>query len=382
MGVTFAGEMRSIHQFELDLSGSSHASLIRTGLPNTSTDLAVRHSKSRIESTQRRTTLQRPRPASNIGTRIPYARPNEDMLHPNTNEWTDASTGDVYLRARWYAPGQGRFLTKDTVEGDVNAPMSFNLWNYVQSNPIIYQDPTGNDRFGPPRRTPCTIGFGGGWFSWDIKLRVDEAERYAPRTSNEIDTYVAAGIAIQCAGIDAIRDSTSSVGIAQISYPEAETELKEDEEGNVISFGLRKRCKNGELEKVLDPMKPKDAVELMKRRILLTIEHCDNCTDTDKYIAAGLAQNGSGFRYDRMRKDVKDIVDYRRKFYYHPDKVYKDWMLLFQEDARDNRVIDTKIQLIRFNWVIKVLQNRGWFVPLLDTDDINKLTAGNYEVAK
>ncbi len=135
--------MRSIHQFELDLCGSSHASLIRTGLPNTGTDLAVRHSKSRIESTQRRTTLQRPRPASNIGTRITYARPNEDMLHPNTNEWTDASTGDVYLRARWYAPGQGRFLTKDTWEGDYTRPLSYNRWNYVESNPINIMDPTG-----------------------------------------------------------------------------------------------------------------------------------------------------------------------------------------------------------------------------------------------
>jgi RHS repeat-associated protein len=60
-----------------------------------------------------------------------------------TNEWTDASTGDVYLRARWYAPGQGRFLTKDTWEGDYTRPMSLNRWNYVEGNPINRADPLG-----------------------------------------------------------------------------------------------------------------------------------------------------------------------------------------------------------------------------------------------
>jgi RHS repeat-associated protein len=60
-----------------------------------------------------------------------------------TNEWTDASTGDVYLRARWYAPGQGRFLTKDTWEGDYSRPMSLNGWGYVEGNPIIRIDPSG-----------------------------------------------------------------------------------------------------------------------------------------------------------------------------------------------------------------------------------------------
>ena len=60
-----------------------------------------------------------------------------------TNEWTDASTGDVYLRARWYAVGQGRFLTKDTWEGDYTRQMSMNGWVYVYSNPINLTDPSG-----------------------------------------------------------------------------------------------------------------------------------------------------------------------------------------------------------------------------------------------
>jgi RHS repeat-associated protein len=60
-----------------------------------------------------------------------------------TGEWTDASTGDIYLRARWYVPGQGRFLTKDTWEGNFARPMSRNGWNYGYSNPVKYSDPSG-----------------------------------------------------------------------------------------------------------------------------------------------------------------------------------------------------------------------------------------------
>ncbi|WP_374018212.1 RHS repeat-associated core domain-containing protein, partial [Paenibacillus thiaminolyticus] len=46
-------------------------------------------------------------------------------------EYWDAATELQYLRARWYDPSIGRFLTEDTYEGNLN-------------NPLIYSDPTGN----------------------------------------------------------------------------------------------------------------------------------------------------------------------------------------------------------------------------------------------
>jgi hypothetical protein len=49
----------------------------------------------------------------------------------------------VYLRARYYNPIIGRFPTKDSWNGDASEPLSFNAWNYVNSNPINYTDPTG-----------------------------------------------------------------------------------------------------------------------------------------------------------------------------------------------------------------------------------------------
>ena len=59
-----------------------------------------------------------------------------------TGEWTDSSEL-VYLRARYYDPGTGRFMTKDTWGGDKNRPLSLNDWIYVEDNPIIRIDPSG-----------------------------------------------------------------------------------------------------------------------------------------------------------------------------------------------------------------------------------------------
>jgi len=53
------------------------------------------------------------------------------------------STGMVYLRARYYAPTDGRFVSRDTWEGDVNSPMSYNAWLYTYANPINMTDPSG-----------------------------------------------------------------------------------------------------------------------------------------------------------------------------------------------------------------------------------------------
>jgi RHS repeat-associated protein len=57
-------------------------------------------------------------------------------------EWRD-TTGMVYLRARYYMPGVGRFISRDTWAGDANQPMSYNAWAYVYADPINHTDPSG-----------------------------------------------------------------------------------------------------------------------------------------------------------------------------------------------------------------------------------------------
>ncbi|MDI4649597.1 RHS repeat domain-containing protein [Cohnella hashimotonis] len=58
-------------------------------------------------------------------------------------EYWDELTTLQYLRARWYDPGLGRFISEDTYEGRVNSPQSLNAYVYVQNNPLVNVDPTG-----------------------------------------------------------------------------------------------------------------------------------------------------------------------------------------------------------------------------------------------
>ncbi len=53
-----------------------------------------------------------------------------------TGEWTDG-TGMVYLRARYYQPGVGRFVQKDP------SGIENNLYLYGSANPVVNTDPSG-----------------------------------------------------------------------------------------------------------------------------------------------------------------------------------------------------------------------------------------------
>ncbi len=51
--------------------------------------------------------------------------------------------GLLYLRARWYDPQTGRFMTSDPVEGDPGRPVSLNAHMYGAANPARFTDPSG-----------------------------------------------------------------------------------------------------------------------------------------------------------------------------------------------------------------------------------------------
>jgi len=60
-----------------------------------------------------------------------------------TGEAWDVEVELLYLRARYYQPEVGRFVTKDPWAGDVWRPGTLNRYAYVQNSPVNSTDPTG-----------------------------------------------------------------------------------------------------------------------------------------------------------------------------------------------------------------------------------------------
>ncbi|RPF46827.1 RHS repeat-associated protein [Thermodesulfitimonas autotrophica] len=78
------------------------------------------------------------------GGKLPGA--NENVLYNPygfTGEQHDRETGFIYLRARYYDPEVGRFISKDPFPGLLSMPLSQNGYSYVENNPVNFTDPLG-----------------------------------------------------------------------------------------------------------------------------------------------------------------------------------------------------------------------------------------------
>jgi RHS repeat-associated protein len=57
----------------------------------------------------------------------------------------DKETGTIYLRARYYNPAVGRFISEDSVWGKDTDPLSLNLYTYCENDPVNQIDPSGHE---------------------------------------------------------------------------------------------------------------------------------------------------------------------------------------------------------------------------------------------
>ncbi|MEM9202821.1 MAG: RHS repeat-associated core domain-containing protein, partial [Actinomycetota bacterium] len=60
-------------------------------------------------------------------------------------DYTDPTTGDVWMGARWYDPTNAQFRSRDTIFGELATPISLNRYTYAHANPINMWDPDGRD---------------------------------------------------------------------------------------------------------------------------------------------------------------------------------------------------------------------------------------------
>ena len=323
-----------------------------------------------------------------------------------TSEYSGDNNELLYLRARHYAPNMGRFLTRDTWRGNANMPMTLNKWNYAEGNPINNLDASGH----------CAFGIN------DLAT----AEKYVlPLNGDSLTTYTAAGIATQCWGtpLDWAPGYYNGAGIAQITQAQTETGYgtpvkdpgliilgvvlrKPDIRGYglrcyiAIGSGANSLCncvtareikqmseterKNFENTYELEPVhnavtETKWAVEYMRRRIKQVIDTCNygkiDCSETDKFIIAALAQNGSGFTIANVDQSIKTSTN--------PIFLINgiiQWKTYFPSQGNE---AEFKKQLRLFYGFAKALYDDGYYLPkgILDGENkklIEDLISGRY----
>lgn len=70
------------------------------------------------------------------------------VRHHYTGKERDTESGNDYFGARYYASTMGRFLSPDpsgVAFSDVSDPQSWNLYAYVENNPLVGVDPDGRE---------------------------------------------------------------------------------------------------------------------------------------------------------------------------------------------------------------------------------------------
>ena len=116
------------------------------------------------------------------------------------SEWTDTSTGDLDMDARWYNPANGQFLNQDTVSNSATPnTANANPFAYADGNPLTNTDPSGH-------MISCGPGCGGvsiyyGMTEQQIKALIQRQDIVAEETAaqQEIQQLKQSEIQAQCA---------------------------------------------------------------------------------------------------------------------------------------------------------------------------------------
>ncbi|MFG2753770.1 LamG-like jellyroll fold domain-containing protein [Streptomyces xanthophaeus] len=58
--------------------------------------------------------------------------------------WTDTTTGEINMAARWYQPGIGSFTSRDTWQLNPSPSVQANRYTYANASPLNATDPTGH----------------------------------------------------------------------------------------------------------------------------------------------------------------------------------------------------------------------------------------------
>jgi RHS repeat-associated protein len=286
----------------------------------------------------------------------------------------------VYLRARMYAPEMGRFITRDTWKGNDNRPLSFNRWIYTEGNPVNLIDPTGNDPITFEGLEQCfQLAYDATSLAIDNNTKTVPDFRgmcivnyvMAPNSSDYVNTYVAAGVAIESnyysPWVDTRgglyfkylnpfinflfrRNNTAGLGICNISDEQMEGIYGKPINGSRKNFGLGLSG--------LDQEDPDVAILGMRNRITQVLEDCNSCSSTDEFLVAALAE-GINFNKDSLA-ELKDLF---KQDAAGPIEIRFRWLdyLKSHPTSYDHNL--RQIRLFQVDILELRKMSKDWFVP-------------------
>ena len=129
----------------------------------------------------------------------------DDNAFRYCGEYFDAETGTIYLRARYYNPTTGRFISRDSYAGKNTDPLSLNLYTYCCNNPIIGTDPSGHFGIIATMLIGSAIGVASTYVS-DVIGNIANGEKGADifKPTSSIGTYIGSAISGAIPGSGAV----------------------------------------------------------------------------------------------------------------------------------------------------------------------------------
>ena len=156
-------------------------------------------------------------------------------------EYYDKETEEVYLRARYYEPGVGRFITRDTYTGESDEPLSLHLYTYCENDGVNMVDPSGHwsklakyagfhvDFDGSPYvYAPKNLYFGGK--KTNQKNPAHPLDKLSSGRSKKNGKWVWFGMHTDKAGKPVIRTEYGGFGV-QVQYYVSQTSMHKNTNG-------------------------------------------------------------------------------------------------------------------------------------------------------
>jgi RHS repeat-associated protein len=138
-----------------------------------------------------------------------------------TGQQFDANSGFYYMRARFYQPSTGRFLTLDRQAGSSSDPRSLHRYVYAGNDPANHTDPSGQFGLGSISISFSISGILNGIASLSLNVLIDYV--LSKITGAEFNIFVSVGTALAFGaigkglslGISAVRRSPNTIRLLQ-----------------------------------------------------------------------------------------------------------------------------------------------------------------------